>query len=517
MGRAVRPLVLGALAAILAGCTGAAATSPPATRLAGHAPSSPPPSVSSAPSAVPATPSGTALAWHACGNGLECAALAVPLDYDHPDDTAIRIYLVRAPATDPAHRVGSLVLNYGGPGQSGVQAIMQAGLTGLLPAALRERFDLVSFDPRGVGLSSPLSCVDDATMDRLRALDPEPTTAAGRQAILDGARVFAEGCEARSGPLLPYISTEAVARDLDRIRAALGEDRLTYLGYSYGTYLGARYATLFPDRVRAMVLDAAVDLTMDPARWAEEQMAASEAALDRFLAACASEPACQFRGDGDPARAFDALLARARAIPIPAGGARVLGLGDALSGVQALLMWAAWDDLAAALGAAAAGDGSLLLAAADAAAGRSGSGQYDNSMAAAMATLCMETPDRPGTAALETLAARLVKVAPHLGGVYETGCLSWPVRPETTPPPLAAPAGTPLLVIGGTGDPTTPYAWSERMAASLGNAVLVTRRGEGHTSEVDPGNACLGEAMAAYLVDLTVPPGGLTCAPSPEG
>jgi len=466
---------------------------------------------STSPSAAQPTSSPTlATTWRACGGGLECASVTVPLDYARPNGQTIRIYLARLPASDPGHRIGSLVLNYGGPGAPGV-LVLQQGAATLLPASLLARFDIVSFDPRGSGLSSPVTCVDDATMDRIRALEPVPRTATERQAILDSAREYAAGCEQKSGALLPYISTEAVARDLDHIRAALGEEKLTYLGYSYGTYLGARYATLFPDRVRALVLDAAIDFTADPISIVEDNTLAYESALDRFLADCATRPDCAFRASGDPAVAFDALMARIESAPIPAGGTRTLGPGDARAAVMAALAGAAWSDLATGLGAAERGDGSLLLAIADQAMGRNAYGQYDNTRAAGSATMCMDTPGIPDLAAIEALEARLAREAPRLGSGYPVGCAFWPVGPSSSPAPLTAPPGTPILVIGGTGDPATPYAWSQRMATSLGNAILVTRRGEGHTTMVDPANRCLVDVIAGYLVDLEVPGDGLTC------
>jgi pimeloyl-ACP methyl ester carboxylesterase len=472
---------------------------------------------SASPSAVPQASSPTVpTTWRACGGGLECAGLMVPLDYARPNEQMIRIYLARLPASDPGHRIGSLVLNYGGPGAPGALSL-QRGAATMLPASLLARFDIVSFDPRGSGSSSPVTCVDDATMDRMRALEPVPRTATEREAILESARGYAAGCQDQTGALLPYISTEAIARDLDRIRAALGEEQLTYLGYSYGTYLGARYATLFPGRVRALVLDAAIDITADPITIREDNLLAYESALDRFLADCATRPDCAFHAGGDPGAAFDALMAQIESAPIPAGGSRPLGLGDARTAVMAALRGAAWPDLAIALGAADRGDGSLLLTFADQAMGRNTYGQYDNSLAAGTATTCMDAPGIPDLAAIEALEARLAKDAPRLGGssaVFSgiwAPCMSWPVRPSGSPALLVAPPGTPILVVGGTGDPATPYAWSQRMATSLGNAILVTRRGEGHTTMVDPANPCLVDVIARYLIDLEVPGDGLTC------
>jgi pimeloyl-ACP methyl ester carboxylesterase len=499
--RTTRGVALAASIVLLAGaCAGGSASTPPSATT----------SPSSTASAVAPTPSpAAAVAWRACGSGLECTRIAVPLDHARPSGQAIWIYLARRPATDPAHRLGSLVLNYGGPGGSGI-TMLRHQATSLLPEAVQARFDLVSFDPRGVGLSSPVTCVDDATMDRLRTLDPRPTTTTALDATLAAARAFAAGCERQSGALLPYVSTEAVARDLDQIREALGEQRLTYLGYSYGTYLGARYGTLFPDRVRAFVLDAAIDATMDPLAVAKDQTLAYEAALDRFLADCSARAACAFHGGGKADDAFDVLMAQIERAPIPAGGNRTLGPADAQIAIMNELRTASWPDLATGLAAAASGDGSILLGIADLAVGRSAQGQYDNSVAAGDATVCMDAPKDPDLASAQALAARLAKAAPRLGGAPIVGCTFWPVRPVTAPAPLVAPSGTPLLVVGGTLDPATPYAWSQRMVASLGNAVLVTRRGEGHTTMVDPSARCL-DIMARYLVDLEVPGADASC------
>lgn len=491
--------VLALVVAAIAGACGSAAPSGPASTGG--------PSASSA--ALTSSPVLT-LTWRSCGGAYECARLAVPLDYAAPSGSTIDIFMARLPASDQAHRIGSLLVNLGGPGGPGIPWLQNDGAAAL-PAEVRARFDIVAFDPRGTGLSSPVSCLGDAAMDAMRAVDPIAHSTAERDALLASAAAFAAACEAKSGAVLPFVSTESTARDLDRIRAALGEKELSYIGYSYGTYLGARYATLFPGNVRALVLDSAIDSTVDPLTLAEEQAKAIEAALDRFLDDCGADATCAFNSGGDPAGAFDALMQAVEQKPIAAGAGRTLGYGDAVTGVASLLKAADWAGLATGLANARGGNGSTLLAAADGELGRNAYGQYDSFAAASAAIHCLDIYARYDVATLDRLATRLASVAPRTGRGYPTHCQSWPVRAASPPAAVVAPSGTSLLVIGLTGDPATPYAWSERMVRTLGNATLLTVRAEGHTLLTHPENACAADAVARYLVDLEVPAAGLTC------
>ena len=263
--------------------------------------------------AAPLTPAAGAaargtLAWSGCGGGVECATLAVPVDYRDPSGPGLDVALARIPARDPGHRIGSLVVNYGGPGDPGTQTLRLAGSS--VPAAVRDRFDLVSFDPRGTGASKPIDCVDDATADRLFAEDPTPDTPADLPGFYAGTNSSVDVtavCIQKYGMWLAQVGTRNVARDLERIRAALGDKRLTFLGYSYGTVLGAVYAELYPRHVRAMVLDSAVDLSNTAQNEELGNAEGFEAALDSFLADCAANDGCAFNSRGDPKAALERL------------------------------------------------------------------------------------------------------------------------------------------------------------------------------------------------------------------
>ena len=457
-------------------------------------------------SSSPGRPIGT-LDWQPEGD-FETATLEVPLDDARPSGPTVKLALIRRPAGDPAKRIGSLLVNPGGPGGSGVDMVRFDG-TGL-PAEVLDAFDVVGFDPRGIGQSEPLDCPSSATVTRLEGLDPSPDTKASVAENLGVWASIGDACEAAAGSLLPYVSTDTVARDMDRIRAALGEDRISYLGYSYGTYLGARYATLFPDRLRAAVLDGPVDPTLDRLAFNERQARGFEAALDAFLADCARDAGCPFHGGADPAAAFDALIARIDKAPIPTSGRVPLGPGEAMSGVFATLYWRDRRPLAEALAAAEAGDGTDLLQFAD---------QYwaPNSPWSLSAYAAVGCLDRPGPADVgpwEALYRKLRSETPRVGAWvgFELTCVDWPVR-AALPAPVVPNGEPPIVVIGTTGDPATPYSGAQPLAAALGSGVVVTHVGVGHTAA--PYSDCMGAIVADYLVDLTVPAEGTTCTDPP--
>jgi len=458
----------------------------------------------------------TPIRWRACSGhaGWQCAMLAVPLDYAHPG-RSISIALNRHPATDPAHRIGALVLNPGGPGVSGVEFAYEA-IGGLLDPVLVRDFDIVGFDPRGVGASTPIECVDGPTLDRFNHLDPDPHTPAEEAALIAGVKELAAGCERQSGALLPFVATVDVARDVDTLRAALGETKLTYLGFSYGTLLGATYASLFPTRIRALVLDGALDPAVDEATMSVVQAVAFEQGLNAFLAQCAAS-ACPFHTDGAPTlrAAFDDLMARIAAHPLAdgpgAGGgdtdaATTIGPGEALIAVLAELYEPAdRPALAAELAAAQQGDGSLMRDNFDAYVGRLPDGTYANEEVANIAINCLDQ-QTPTVPQLEALAATARRQAPYFGGpvVWSAAdCLFWPVPPVTRTGPLHAPGAPPILVVGSSGDPVTPLAWARSLASELGSGVLVTRNGNGHTGY--PTSACVRRVVDAYLTTLAVP------------
>lgn len=436
----------------------------------------------------------------------------MPRDYAAPSDGYLNISLIRAAATDPARKIGSLLLNPGGPGASGVEFVRE-GIDGF-PDELRERFDVVGFDPRGVNSSTAIRCIDN--LDGHAALDPSPDDAAELEALVDAAREYAAACASRNDATLPYLSTDAVARDLDLIRAAVGDDQLTYLGFSYGTLIGALYAERFPERVRAMALDGAIDPSLGLEQFRADQGEGFERALGAFLADCAKRTACAFHEGGKSAAAFDALMASIDRNPIPAprtGDPRLVGPGLAWSAVLgALYSESYWSVLALALAQAKDGDGSLLLAISDPFRGRKPNGSYSNMQDAYVGNTCLDFPAPTDVASFTGWANALTEAAPHFAQLVaynDLVCAFWSIPAQGTPRSIRAEGAPPIVVVGTTGDPATPYHWAEALADQLESGVLVTYEGEGHTGYGD--SECVQETIDEYLIELTVPEDGLRC------
>jgi pimeloyl-ACP methyl ester carboxylesterase len=455
-------------------------------------------------------PSG--LAWEPCGS-FECASLAVPLNYNAPQSRQIEIALLRSRARQPSQRIGSLLVNPGGPGASGNEFVRLWTL--VAPREIRDRFDIIGFDPRGVGDSTSLTCHDN--LQQVAALDPTPDSSAEWSSVAAVYRSFAETCARRGADLLPHLGSENVVRDMDRIRDALGDEKLTYLGYSYGTVLGAFYADLFPDRVRALVLDGAVDTSLSGEELAFEQALGFETALERFAADC-RERQCLPSELGDPIDAVEELLRRAEASPIPAPSRdRPAGEGETmLAVIVSLYSRQTWGALDRAIEAGLEGDGSRLVQLADLYLGRRADGSYPNQMEMNAAVNCLDYDYPRDALAYEEDAVDFEAAAPHFGEAIASGgliCASWAAQPRPLPTPrgLGAP---PLLVIGTTGDPATPHAWAVALAEQLDSGVLLTWEGEGHTA-YRSGSDCIDDIVNAYLVTLALPPDGTTCNAAP--
>jgi pimeloyl-ACP methyl ester carboxylesterase len=452
-----------------------------------------------------------------CRNGagpatFECATIQVPLDYSHPSLASIGLALDRRPASGT--KIGSLLVNPGGPGVSGVDLLTYE--VSFMSKAMLDHFDVVGFDPRGVDRSEPIICGDGPSLDRYLDLDPAPTTDAGFQALVAGVRLFATGCQARSGAILPYVSTENAARDIDQIRQAVGDAKLTYLGYSYGTLLGATYADLFPKRVRAMTLDGVVNPDSDPVAASIAQAAGFDQQLNAFFQDCASHRACVWRPGGDLRAAFDALMARIRTRRLLAYGGRTVGPGEAVVGVQAELYdQASWPDLAIGLTLAGRGNGTWLLQFFDSYVQRHTNGSYGNVLEANIAVNCLDQPWPTDPAAIRQEAGAAAKAAPEFGVAdlfSNLSCSLWPLRATGRPHTIRAAGAPPILVVGSTGDPATPYVGAQSLAQQLENGVLLTRVGDGHTAYRS--SACIRAAVDAYLIDLEVPADGTSC-PTP--
>ncbi|MEI7547222.1 MAG: alpha/beta hydrolase [Actinomycetota bacterium] len=445
---------------------------------------------------------GTApVAWRDLGNGTEEGHLQVPLDHDHPDGRQITLYIARHRALDPANRIGTLLVNPGGPGYGGTG--LAFGAAGIYGQSLLDRFDIVAWDPRGTGSSRPaVDCIDD--YDRYFALDSSPDTPEERRALIQAGTDFGQACSARSGAILPYLSTEQSARDMDSIRAALGEAKISYFGFSYGSELGATWATLFPATVRAAVLDGAVDPTVDYLHQNIQQAAGFEAALDTFLTRCGASPSCAFHNAGNAAAAFDALSAAIDASPVKVNNQRTpVTQGVLLTAVaEAMYDEASWHRLENALADLQHGDGQGVLNLYDDYYDYR-AGAWDNSLEAYLAIGCLDDPGSTGPDDLFTHEAEFAAAAPRLGRSWMaelTFCSVWPIKPHGRVRITGKGAG-PILVVGTTGDAATPLQSTRHMAAALQDGHLVVVTADQHTGYGV--NRCVDDTVDRYLVDPT--------------
>jgi pimeloyl-ACP methyl ester carboxylesterase len=455
--------------------------------------------------------------WKGCYSGAQCTKVTVPLDWQDPAGKTLQLAVVRLPATKPGDRLGAVVLNPGGPGASGVQYVGEYGHY-VTTKQLRSRYDVVGFDPRGVGASDPVDCLPDQQLDRYLAEDADPEQPGGLATMRSEAKAFVTGCERLSGGLLPYIGTPSAAQDMDVLRAVLGEQRLNYLGKSYGTLLGATYAGLFPNRVGRMVLDGALDPASSNADVVVGQAGGMEKALRAFVTACLDDAKqCPLKGDVEDALGqVRELLARVEKAPLPTEDpSRPLTAPLAVTGiVNFLYSEGSWPDLSEALGAALAGDGNDLLASADSYADRQPDGKYASNLLEAFTAInCLDYPMDDSPAAMEQVARHAEQASPTFGAYLAYGeitCGQWPVGPERTPAPIRAEGAPPILVVGTTGDPATPYEWSKALAGELSAGRLLTWQGEGHTAYTR-GSKCIDGAVDEFFIDGVLPGEGATC------
>lgn len=511
--------MLAAAALTLTGCAGGAGAA--ATAAAGGP----------VESSVPPAPTPDPIEWEECGEGLDCATVEVPLEYSDPDGEQIPLAVTRHRATDPDRRVGSLFINPGGPGVPAtetVAAVDPDSAASLVSPDVIERFDVVGMDPRGVGESGAVRCLTDEQRADQAVEDRDPNVPGGKRfgRLLADARTFTDGCLDHQSPeFLASLSTDNVVRDLDQVRAALGEDQITFYGASYGTVVGAMYATLFPERVRQMVIDAPVDTSLwlnDPLRLLDEVAVSNEATLDAWLETCRAEGAdvCPF-GDGDPEAALDTLIAELEAEPLEVPPTEGVTPGGTLDGAMALesVRLAAghrslWPLLTAGLTAAQQGDGTplhFLLAQATVA-----------PFGAPFATLqephtgvrCADWPALDKLSEHHAAAKRVTARDDRLGSraAYSAlNCALWPVENEDRfSGELTGAGAPPILVVGGRLDNVSPYHWAQAMAERLEGAVLLTREGVAHTSYRTSG-PCIDDAVDAALIDGVLPEDGTVC------
>jgi pimeloyl-ACP methyl ester carboxylesterase len=475
-----------------------------------------------APQAQAATGQGTngsvpELDWQPCQDDFECATARVPLDHDRPSGTKIELALVRDPASDPGERIGSLFFNPGGPGGSGVNFLR--GAPKFARDLVGRRFDLIGFDPRGVGASEPT--IDCKVDQETAGVYPQPFTRPDSDlaAHVRRARTYVNRCASLNGRFIKHVSTADVARDLDLLRAAVGDRKLSYVGISYGTMIGATYASLFPGKARALVLDSAIDAET----WARrpfdafrEQSASDENVLDRFFGACARlQEVCGFGGE-DPEDAFDDLSERLDAQPLAVPGGRPVD-GDDLRWVayDSMYSQSVWPPFAAALRGVEAGDGQLMRQLVDDSYGRRPDGSYDPTYDAYFAVTSLDQDYPRNVQPFLEAGRHSYSLFDHVwfnSGYNELpqGISPYESRDVFRGPFRHSPASPPAFVIGGTHDPATPYKWSRRLAADLGNARLVTVRGNGHGTITEL-NPCVVGPVLDYLENGTPPADGLTC------
>jgi pimeloyl-ACP methyl ester carboxylesterase len=450
--------------------------------------------------------------WTPCRSDDLCGKLTVPLDYANPDGQTISLALLKVPATGDA--IGSLVVNPGGPGGSGIE--YAAAAKSYFGSKIRSSYDIVGFDPRGVGQSDPLQCESDAQLDELVASDPDPETAA--EVAKSNALITQLGnaCLTKSGDLARHMSTVEVAKDMDILRAALGEDKLTYFGASYGTFLGATYADLFPDKVGRMVLDGALDPSLSTLQISLAQAHGFEVALRAYVANCTQKSDCFLGGSVDQGvLRIQQFLTQVDTTPLPGDGERQLQIGNAVLGIWLpLYVKDYWPLLDNALQSAFKGDGRQLLALSDAYVSRGPSGYIDNSIEALYAVNCLDHDDGIPASKVARYLPQFTKASPTWGRIFDfglTACADWPIHSGVVGHELHAVGAPPIVVIGTTRDPATPLAWAQALASQLDSGTLITRDGDGHTG-YDRGNSCVDDAVESYLVDGVDPPPDLYCA-----
>ncbi|MGA4863710.1 alpha/beta hydrolase [Streptomyces lavendulocolor] len=467
---------------------------------------------------LPAALTGQQPRWDACeappggerpGPEWRCTTVKVPLDYAKPDGETLPVALIRKEARYKDRRIGSLLFNFGGPGASGVSAMPQAA-QGF--EELGARYDLVGFDPRGVGRSSAVVCRDsEEQAASLARIDLTPDTPAEEAAFLKDGADFGAGCAERSGKVLAHVTTSNTARDLDLVRHVLGDRKLNYMGFSYGTQLGGTYAHLFPRNVGRTVLDAVVDPTADATGHARNQATGFQRALNNYFASTGESAAA------GNAR-VTALLERLDRRPLPTDGDRELTQSLALTGIaQTLYSQQMWTYLTEGLKEAEAGRGDTLLRLADMYNDRGEDGTYGTQAHSQRAISCADSSSRPTAAQARALLPEFRRISPVFAEfmAWDTAgwCADWPVKGESATPEASAPGAGPILVVGTTGDSATPYEGAKKMADELGAGVgvLLTFKGEGHGAYTGD-NRCVRDTVNAYLLDGKVPPSGTTCS-----
>jgi pimeloyl-ACP methyl ester carboxylesterase len=453
------------------------------------------------------------IVWTACDGStnteVECGNIEVPFDYANPDQGSFVLYVKKHNAASPADRIGSMMVNPGGPGFGGSSLADDARY--YFSQDLIDRFDIIAWDPRGTGESTPaVNCVD--TFDEYFGLDSPPETPDEKQALIDASQAFNDKCAENSGTILPYISTQASAQDINSLRLALGEEKVSFFGFSYGSELGTTWATMFPETVRAIVVDGAVDPNASSVQEGMNQAKGFEGQLSTFLKQCSEKTTCEFHNNGDAEAAFDKLVLDIDAKPLEVSKDRTPVTQGVLFTAVAQAMYSDyyWPQLSEALSAAQNGDGKGILQLYDDYYQRKVDGTYGNELEAFLAISCLDDPGATSTNDVDSQIDEFIAAAPRLGGNFAYGysCALWPVKqaPRVT---ITGKGAGPIVVVGTTGDPATPLDSTRKMALGLEQGILIVVDANQHTGY--GANSCVVKAVDDYLIKLTVPANETTC------
>ena len=454
-----------------------------------------------------------AIEWKACEGStsteVECGNIEVPFDYADPDQGSFVLYVKKHNASSPADRIGSMMVNPGGPGFGGSSLADDAQY--YFSQDLIDRFDIIAWDPRGTGESTPaVNCVD--TFDEYFGLDSPPETPEEKQALIDASQAFNDKCAENSGTILPYISTMASAQDINSLRLALGEEKVSFFGFSYGSELGTTWATMFPETVRAIVVDGAVDPNASSVQEGMNQAKGFEGQLATFLKQCSEKTTCAFHNGGKAEAAFDQLVLDIDVTPLEVSKDRTPVTQGVLFTAVAQAMYSDyyWPQLSEALSAAQGGDGKGILQLYDDYYQRNEDGTYGNELEAFLAISCLDDPGATSTEEVDSHIEDFIAAAPRLGGNFAYGysCALWPVK-QAAKVNITGKGAGPIVVVGTTGDAATPLSSTRKMAQGLEQGILIVVDANQHTGY--GANSCVVKAVDEYLIKLTVPANETTC------
>ena len=454
-----------------------------------------------------------AIEWKACEGStsteVECGNIEVPFDYADPDQGSFVLYVKKHNASNPADRIGSMMVNPGGPGFGGSSLADDAQY--YFSQDLIDHFDIIAWDPRGTGESTPaVNCVD--TFDEYFGLDSPPETPEEKQALIDASQAFNDKCAENSGTILPYISTMASAQDINSLRLALGEEKVSYFGFSYGSELGTTWATMFPETVRAIVVDGAVDPNASSVQEGMNQAKGFEGQLTTFLKQCSEKTTCAFHNGGKAEDAFDKLVLDIDTTPLEVSKDRTPVTQGVLFTAVAQAMYSDyyWPQLSEALNAAQGGDGKGILQLYDDYYQRNTDGTYGNELEAFLAISCLDDPGATSAEEVDLQIEAFITAAPRLGGNFAYGysCALWPVK-QADKVTITGKGAGPIVVIGTTGDAATPLESTRNMALGLEQGILIVVDANQHTGYGT--NNCVVKAVDEYLIKLKVPANETTC------